>query len=74
MWKIVEWCLFSIFGLSLLENIYIQTRSYLEINKRIEILNRRMKLLKELYDVLNCEIKTQGKFSAKINRGKFENK
>ena len=45
-----------------LENIYIQTRSYLEINKRIEILNKRMKLLKELYDVLNYEIKTQGKF------------
>jgi uncharacterized Rmd1/YagE family protein len=45
-----------------LEGIYLTIRFHLEINKRIEILNKRMKLLKELYDVLNSEIKTQGKF------------
>jgi uncharacterized Rmd1/YagE family protein len=45
-----------------LEGVYLTIRFHLEINKRIEILNKRMKLLKELYDVLNSEIKTQGKF------------
>jgi uncharacterized Rmd1/YagE family protein len=45
-----------------LEGVYLTVRFHLEINKRIDILNKRMKLLKELYDVLNSEIKTQGKF------------
>jgi uncharacterized Rmd1/YagE family protein len=45
-----------------LEGVYLTVRFHLEMNKRIDILNKRMKLLKELYDVLNSEVKTQGKF------------
>jgi uncharacterized Rmd1/YagE family protein len=41
---------------------YSTIRNYLQIDKRVGILDRRMKILKELYDVMNNEIKTQGKF------------
>jgi uncharacterized Rmd1/YagE family protein len=44
------------------ELYYIYIRKFLDIEKRVEILNKRMKILKELYDVLNNEVKTQGKF------------
>jgi uncharacterized Rmd1/YagE family protein len=45
-----------------MEVYYSTVRRYLEIDKRVEILDRRMKILKELYDVMNNQILTQGKF------------
>jgi uncharacterized Rmd1/YagE family protein len=45
-----------------MEVYYSTIRRYLEIDKRVEILDRRMKILKELYDVMNNQILTQGKF------------
>jgi uncharacterized Rmd1/YagE family protein len=45
-----------------MEVYYSSIRKYMEIDKRVNILDRRMKILKELYDVMNNEIKTQGKF------------
>jgi len=44
------------------ESFYSTTRKFLEIDKRVSVLDKRMKILKELYDVMNNEIKTQGKF------------
>ena len=38
---------------------YQKIRKYLDIDKRLEILNKRLDILKELYDMLNNEIKNQ---------------
>ena len=46
-----------------IEGNYKRLRSHLDMNRRIEVLNKRMIILKDLYDVLNNEIKTQNKFS-----------
>ena len=46
-----------------IEANYNRLRLHLDLCRRIEILNKRMKILKDLYDVLNNEIKTQNKFS-----------
>jgi uncharacterized Rmd1/YagE family protein len=43
-----------------MEIYYSTIRKFLEIDKRLGILDRRMRILKELYDVMNNEIKTQG--------------
>jgi uncharacterized Rmd1/YagE family protein len=45
-----------------IENYYTSVRQQLEIDKRIEILDKRLMLLKELYDVLNSDVQTEGKF------------
>ena len=44
-----------------IEGYYNKMRNLLDINRRIEILNKRMIILKDLYDVLNNEITTQNK-------------
>jgi uncharacterized Rmd1/YagE family protein len=44
------------------ENYYNTVRHQLEIDKRLEILDKRLMLLKELYDVLNSDVKSDGKF------------
>jgi uncharacterized Rmd1/YagE family protein len=44
------------------ENYYNTVRRNLEINKRLEILDKRMMILKELYEVLNSDIKSEGMF------------
>jgi uncharacterized Rmd1/YagE family protein len=41
------------------EPIYKKMRDYLDVDKRLEILNKRLDILKELYDMLNNEIKNQ---------------
>jgi len=46
-----------------IETNYKRLKLHLDLARRIEILNKRMKILKDLYDVLNNEIKTQNKFS-----------
>jgi uncharacterized Rmd1/YagE family protein len=45
-----------------LETVYKTIRKFFNINKRIEILNKRLTLLEELYDVTNNEIKGQRMF------------
>ena len=42
-----------------IEANYNRLREHLEMCRRIEILNKRMQILKDLYDVLNNEIKTK---------------
>ena len=42
--------------------IYNKMRNYLDVDKRLEILNKRMDILKELYDMLNNEIKNQNEY------------
>ena len=46
------------------EQMYILGRSYLDIDKRIEILNQRLDILKDLYEMLQNELNV--KHSAKI--------
>lgn len=46
-----------------IETNYKRLKLHLDLGRRIEILNKRMKILRDLYDVLNNEIKTQNKFS-----------
>eukprot|EP00357_Protocruzia_adherens_P034407 CAMPEP_0115023262 /NCGR_PEP_ID=MMETSP0216-20121206/32253_1 /TAXON_ID=223996 /ORGANISM="Protocruzia adherens, Strain Boccale" /LENGTH=331 /DNA_ID=CAMNT_0002396527 /DNA_START=40 /DNA_END=1035 /DNA_ORIENTATION=- len=41
------------------ESSYTMTRKYLDINKRVEILNSRLDIIKELYDMLNTELQNQ---------------
>jgi uncharacterized Rmd1/YagE family protein len=50
-WEYQEW-----------EPIYNKMRNYLDIDKRLEILNKRLDILKELYDMLNNEIKNQNEY------------
>jgi uncharacterized Rmd1/YagE family protein len=38
---------------------YQKVRKYLDIDKRLEILNKRLDILKELYDMLNNELKNK---------------
>ena len=46
------------------EQMYILGRAYLDIDKRIEILNQRLDILKDLYEMLQNELNV--KHSAKI--------
>jgi uncharacterized Rmd1/YagE family protein len=50
-WEYQEW-----------EPIYNKMRNYLDVDKRLEILNKRLDILKELYDMLNNEIKNQNEY------------
>jgi len=38
------------------ENVYIKARNYYDIEDRIEIINNRLDLIKELYDMLNDDL------------------
>jgi uncharacterized Rmd1/YagE family protein len=42
--------------------VYTKMRSYLDVDKRLDILNKRLDILKELYDMLNNEIKNQNEY------------
>jgi uncharacterized Rmd1/YagE family protein len=42
--------------------VYIKMRTYLDVDKRLDILNKRLDILKELYDMLNNEIKNQNEY------------
>jgi uncharacterized Rmd1/YagE family protein len=42
-----------------LETIYRRTIHYLDVSKRVELLNRRLKLLHELYEILSNELNHQ---------------
>jgi uncharacterized Rmd1/YagE family protein len=50
-WEYQEWA-----------HVYNKMRNYLDIDKRLEILNKRLDILKELYDMLNNEIKNQNEY------------
>lgn len=41
-----------------LEDVFQMIREYFNIDKRIEVLNNRLNLMKELFDMLNNEIKS----------------
>lgn len=51
LWEYQEW-----------EPVYNKMRNYLDIDKRLEILNKRLDILRELYDMLNNEIKNQNEY------------
>lgn len=42
-----------------LENLYTQTIHYLGVNKRIELLDKRLNILHELYEILSNELNNQ---------------
>jgi uncharacterized Rmd1/YagE family protein len=42
--------------------VYTKMRGYLDVDKRLNILNKRLDILKELYDMLNNEIKNQNEY------------
>jgi uncharacterized Rmd1/YagE family protein len=42
--------------------VYTKMRTYLDVDKRLDILNKRLDILKELYDMLNNEIKNQNEY------------
>ena len=39
-----------------LEDLYNSTREYYDIDDRISIINKRLNLLKELFDLLNSDL------------------
>ena len=38
------------------ESTYIYARKYFTIQKRVDVLNKRLDIIKELYDMLNDEL------------------
>jgi len=44
------------------EPTYKKIRKYLDIDKRLEVLNKRLDILRELYDMLNNEVKNMNQY------------
>lgn len=39
-----------------MERVYLKTKSYLDMDKRLKILNQRLEIIKELLDLMNDEL------------------